>query len=139
MGSLTGANFCLWLTSEVPDVSIEVRSSPDSRHSDGDFRFSLRSRRASAVAIESEPDPKATFEAHQFVPCYTEGFSHFVASMTASVASGWSDGRAGFAPTEKCRLAAAHTQSRHSADMDYGRHRRRCQPISSTAMRSDGP
>jgi hypothetical protein len=25
------------------------------------------------------------------VTCYTEGFSHFVTSMTAPVASGWSD------------------------------------------------
>ncbi len=31
----------------------------------------------------------------------TEGFSHFVTSMTAPVASGWSDGRVGFAPTGK--------------------------------------
>ena len=27
---------------------------------------------------------------HQYVTCYTEGFSHFVTSMTAPVASGWS-------------------------------------------------
>jgi hypothetical protein len=32
---------------------------------------------------------------------YTEGFSHFVTSMTAPVASGWSDGRVGLAPTGK--------------------------------------
>ena len=33
---------------------------------------------------------------------YTRGFSHFVASMTAPVASGWSDScRVGLAPTEK--------------------------------------
>ncbi len=30
-----------------------------------------------------------------------EGFSHFVTSMTAPVASGWSDGRVGLAPTGK--------------------------------------
>jgi hypothetical protein len=30
-----------------------------------------------------------------------EGFSHFVASMTAPVASGWSRGRVGLAPTGK--------------------------------------
>ncbi len=36
---------------------------------------------------------------------YTEGFSHFVTSMTVPVASGWSDGREGFAPTEKRRLS----------------------------------
>ncbi len=28
-----------WLTSEVPDAPIEVRSSPSSRHSGGDVRF----------------------------------------------------------------------------------------------------
>ncbi len=32
---------------------------------------------------------------------YTEGFSHFVTSMTAPVASGCSDGRVGLAPTGK--------------------------------------
>ncbi len=30
-----------------------------------------------------------------------EGFSHFVTSMIAPVASGWSDGRVGLAPTGK--------------------------------------
>ncbi len=32
---------------------------------------------------------------------YTRGFSHFVTSMTAPVASGWSDGRVELAPTGK--------------------------------------
>ncbi len=32
---------------------------------------------------------------------YTEGFSHFDTHMTAPVASGWSDGRVGLAPTGK--------------------------------------
>src|SRR6202022_2956022 len=42
----------------------------------------------------------------------SEGFSHFVASMTAPVASGWSD-IAGWAfhPLERCRLSTAHTQN----------------------------
>ncbi len=39
---------------------------------------------------------------------YTEGFSHFVTSMTAP---GWSDGLVGLAPTEERRLSTAHTQS----------------------------
>src|SRR6266487_2599890 len=43
----------------------------------------------------------------------TEGFSHFVASMTAPVASGWSDCRVGLAPTGKRRLVTAHTQLGH--------------------------
>src|SRR3982075_2511154 len=41
-----------------------------------------------------------------------EGFSHFVTSMTAPIASGWSDCRVGFAPTGKRRLCTAHTQLR---------------------------
>src|SRR6266568_7821331 len=35
----------------------------------------------------------------------TRGFSHFVTSMTAPVASGWSGCRVGLAPTGKRRLA----------------------------------
>ena len=37
-----------------------------------------------------------------------EGFSHFVASMTAPIASGWSGRRVGLAPTGKRRLCTAH-------------------------------
>src|ERR1700758_4529027 len=42
-----------------------------------------------------------------------EGFSHFVASMTAPIASGWSGCRVGLAPTGKRRLVTAHTHCRH--------------------------
>src|SRR5260370_42611734 len=42
-----------------------------------------------------------------------EGFSHFVASMTAPIASGWSGCRVGLAPTGKRRLCTAHTQLGH--------------------------
>jgi hypothetical protein len=45
---------------------------------------------------------------------YTEGFSHFVTSMTAPVASGWSVRRVGLSPTGKRRLLTAHTISGHS-------------------------
>jgi hypothetical protein len=45
-----------------------------------------------------------------------EGFSHFVTSMTAPIASGWSGCRVGFAPTGKRRLCSAHTQSRLHAE-----------------------
>jgi len=38
----------------------------------------------------------------------SEGFSHFVTSMTAPVASGWSGCRVGLAPTGKRRLCTAH-------------------------------
>ena len=43
----------------------------------------------------------------------SEGFSHFVTSMTAPVASGWSGCRVGLAPTGKRRLFTAHAISGH--------------------------
>ncbi|HEY1401162.1 MAG TPA: hypothetical protein VF953_06210 [Terriglobales bacterium] len=43
-----------------------------------------------------------------------EGFSHFVTSMIAPIASGWSDCRVGFSPTGKRRLCTAHANSGHS-------------------------
>jgi hypothetical protein len=43
-----------------------------------------------------------------------EGFSHFVTSMTAPIASGWSGCRVGFTPTGKGRLLTAHTRNGHS-------------------------
>jgi hypothetical protein len=43
-----------------------------------------------------------------------EGFSHFVTSMTAPIASGWSGCRVGLAPTGKRRLCTAHTLNGHS-------------------------
>jgi len=49
------------------------------------------------------------------VTSYTEGFSHFVTSMTAPVASGWSVRRVGLAPTGKRRLLTAHANSGHSS------------------------
>jgi hypothetical protein len=58
---------------------------------------------------------------HLYVTCYTEGFSHFVTSMTAPVASGWSVRRVGLAPTGKRRLVTAHANSRRSRRGD-GRH-----------------
>jgi hypothetical protein len=51
---------------------------------------------------------------HLYVTSYTEGFSHFVTSMTAPVASGWSGCRVGLAPTGKRRLVTAHTYCGHS-------------------------
>jgi hypothetical protein len=48
-----------------------------------------------------------------------EGFRHFVTSMPAPVASGWSVRRVGLAPTGKRRLFTAHTQNGHpSAEME---------------------
>src|SRR5208282_3267096 len=51
---------------------------------------------------------------HLYVTCYTEGFSHFVTSMTAPVASGRSVRRVGLAPTGKRRLLTAHANTGHS-------------------------
>ena len=48
---------------------------------------------------------------HLFVARLPEGFRHFVSSMPAPVASGWSGCRVGFAPTGKRRLVTAHTHS----------------------------
>jgi hypothetical protein len=42
---------------------------------------------------------------HLYVTSYAEGFSHFVTSMTAPVASGWSVRRVGLALTGKRRLS----------------------------------
>ena len=59
---------------------------------------------------------------HLYVTSYTEGFSHFVTSMTAPVASGWSVRRVGLSPTGKRRLLTAHANSGHSpmAQIDPG-------------------
>jgi hypothetical protein len=43
-----------------------------------------------------------------------EGFSHFVTSVTAPIASGWSGCRVGLAPTGKRRLFTAHATNGHS-------------------------
>src|SRR5882762_1212223 len=48
-----------------------------------------------------------------------EGFSHFVTSMTAPIASGWSGCRVGLAPTGKRRLCTAHANGGHAgADLE---------------------
>jgi len=49
------------------------------------------------------------FATHPFDGLYTRGFSNFVTSITAPIATGWSDScRVGFAPTENLRLFTAH-------------------------------
>ena len=45
----------------------------------------------------------------------SEGFSHFVTSIAAPVASGWSGCRVGFAPTGKRRLFTAHAKNGRSS------------------------
>src|SRR4029077_16046961 len=54
----------------------------------------------------------------------TEGFSHFVSSMTAPVASGWSGCRVGLAPTGKRRLCTAHTHNGHHTAPSLHGHQR---------------
>src|ERR1700675_787134 len=49
-----------------------------------------------------------------------EGFSHFVTSMTAPIASGWSDCRVGRAPTGKRRLSTAHARCGRSMINSFG-------------------
>jgi len=44
----------------------------------------------------------------------SEGFNHFVTSIVAPVASGWSGCRAGLAPAGKRRLCTAHAICRRS-------------------------
>ena len=63
------------------------------------------SARTGEARIGYRPSKKSI----QRVACYTEGFSHFVTSMTAPVASGWSGCRVGLAPTGKRRPLTAHT------------------------------
>jgi hypothetical protein len=41
-----------------------------------------------------------------------EGFKHFVTSILAPVATGWSSGQVGLTPTGKRRLCTAHRESR---------------------------
>jgi hypothetical protein len=67
------------------------------------------------------------------VTCYTEGFSHFVTSMTAPVASGWSVRRVGLAPTGKRRLGTAHTLSGHCGS------RRRTSQLGAERTLADAP
>src|SRR5467141_4801412 len=47
---------------------------------------------------------------------HSEGFSHFVTSIAAPVASGWSGCRVVFAPTVKLLLLTAHTRTGHPSD-----------------------
>jgi len=53
---------------------------------------------------------------------YIKGFSYFVTSITAPIASGWSDNRrVGFSPTGKRRLFTAHARSSHLLLSNFGR------------------
>jgi hypothetical protein len=67
--------------------------------------FSRLARRSLTLRPAHSPSHQVTF--------YIEGFSHFVTSMTASIASGWSKScLVGLSPTGKRRLSTAHTPCR---------------------------
>src|SRR5215510_14210927 len=65
---------------------------------------------------------------------HSEGFSYFVTSIAAPVASGWSGRRMGLTPTGKRRLVTAHTRSGPS----YGLRSRNCWPRLCCSNRSGG-
>src|SRR5207253_6003115 len=65
----------------------------------------------------------------------TRGFSHFVTSMTAPVASGWSGCRVGLAPTGKRRLSTAHTRRRHLRPFTNRESANDCDPLFSSCHR----
>ena len=52
-----------------------------------------------------------------FVTRLSEGFNHFVTSIVAPVASGWSGCRAGLAPAGKRRLCTAHATTGRSGSL----------------------
>ena len=77
--------------------------------------FSRLARRSLTLRPAHSPSHLVTF--------YIEGFSHFVTSMTASIASGWSKScRVGLSPTGKRRLSTAHTPCRHSIQISEWQH-----------------
>ena len=68
---------------------------------------------------------------------YIRGFSHFVTSMTAPIATGWSEScRVGLAPTEKRRLCTAHTGSGQCC---VNRHRFPVHPFRTAALDANPP
>ena len=60
---------------------------------------------------------------HLYVTCYTEGFSHFVTSMTAPVASGWSVAGWGLHPLESAAFSR-RTREADIVDRDGNRRSR---------------
>ena len=86
------------------------------------IRLSDKTSRLRPRHVEPKPaqayEPEVPVEVREWI---SEGFSHFVTSMTAPIASGWSGCRVGLAPTGKLRLVTAHTQLRHlPPDLECG-------------------
>ena len=95
--------FLVYVLPPLPRWSGWASSSPDS------VVGSACTSSFSRIAQRSLALRPAHSRRHLYVTCYTEGSSHFVTSMTAPVASGWSGRRVGLAPTGKRRLVTAHT------------------------------
>ena len=74
------------------------------------------------LSVHSRCGPQHS-RGHLYVTSYTEGFSHFVTSLTAPVASGWSDlAGVGFAaPLESAALSRRTRKGAVIADRDGGR------------------
>jgi hypothetical protein len=88
-GKAKKADFVLYYKPNIPIAIIEAK---DNNHSVGEpCGMPRRLSRASVVRV----------------------FSHFVTSMTAPIASGWSGRRVGLAPAGKRRLCTAHTHDGH--------------------------
>src|ERR1700722_15770951 len=100
--------------------------SPLPRHSDWAYYFAHSPSRVSLCIVLFEACSALT----RVTACtlalppirgtHSEGFSYFVTSIAAPVASGWSSCRGGLTPTGKPRLCTAHakspTSSRNATD-----------------------
>src|SRR4029453_17136139 len=97
-----------WARSLV--LSHRLRPSPDYRRVGSCIScFGACSAFTRVTACRLAKSPKATL--------YTEGFSSFVTSTTAPIATGWSEPvpRVGLSPTVNQRLFTAHVESRCDA------------------------
>ena len=74
-----------------------------------------RTLRSTRPAVSAFPDmavgSACTLALSPIRDTLIEGFSHFVTSMTAPIASGWSGCRVGLTPTGKRRLCTAHANN----------------------------
>src|SRR5580700_5091476 len=89
------------LRSTHPTVSAFPDMAVGSAYTSSFSRLARRSLRVAACTLALSPIRDTLIE----------GFSHFVTSMTAPIASGWSGCRVGLAPTGKRRLCTAHANN----------------------------
>ncbi len=71
---------------------------------------------------------------HQFVTRFTRGFNHFVTSIVAPVASGWSGCRVGLSPTGKSAALPRRTLKSGHSDFS-GKHRASYRKLAARALR----